>query len=148
MKVYLSLVLSFLFITATVAFADFYTWEDENGTVHITDYPPPQIKTAPGVKVYKQEGPEELEKAPLVEEKKPEIILYTKNDCEECDKAKAFLRSRNLPFTEHNMDLDPAAAAQRKELDDSEEVPFAVINRVQVYGFSETVYNRALKLIP
>ncbi len=148
MKIYLAVVLSLLFLMSTAAFADYYTWEDEDGTVHMTDYPPPQFKTAPGVKVYKKDVPEDLEENDVVEEKKPEIVLYTKNDCPDCDKAKDFLRSRNLPFTEHNMDTDPDAGVKRKELDDSDDVPFAVINRVQVYGFSETVYNRALKLTP
>jgi hypothetical protein len=46
------------------------------------------------------------------------------------------------------MDKDKAAAAKRKNIDDSEDVPFAIINRNQVYGFSESVYTRALKPSP
>jgi hypothetical protein len=46
------------------------------------------------------------------------------------------------------MDKDKTAAAKRKDIDDNEDVPFAIINRNQVYGFSESVYNRALKPTP
>jgi len=46
------------------------------------------------------------------------------------------------------MDKDKTAAAKRKDIDDSEDVPFAIINKNHVYGFSESVYNRALKPSP
>ena len=81
-------------------------------------------------------------------QKNPEVVLYTKNDCIDCDKAREFLTSKNISFTEYNMDNDKTSAARRKEVDDTEDVPFAIINRNQVYGFSESVYNKALKLNP
>jgi len=46
------------------------------------------------------------------------------------------------------MDNDKTSAERRKEIDDSEDVPFAIINKNHVFGFSESVYNRALKLNP
>ena len=81
-------------------------------------------------------------------QKKPDVTLYTKNDCADCDKAREFLKSKNFSFTEYNMDKDKTAAAKRKDIDDSEDVPFAIINKNHVYGFSESVYNRALKPSP
>ena len=147
MNKFLFFFIALIFISASAAHADFYTWEDETGAVHITDYPPPQMKSDPRVKVYKQDTPA-IEKQEAVTERKPDILLFTKNDCPDCDKAKEFLKSKNLPFTEYNMDSDENAVARRKDFDDGDDVPFAVINRFQVYGFSETVYNRALNLKP
>jgi hypothetical protein len=46
------------------------------------------------------------------------------------------------------MDNDKKASKKRKEIDDSEDVPFAIINKNHVYGFSENVYNRSLKAKP
>jgi hypothetical protein len=46
------------------------------------------------------------------------------------------------------MDTDKTSAARRKEVDDSEDVPFAIINKNHVFGFSESVYNKALKPSP
>ena len=46
------------------------------------------------------------------------------------------------------MDNDKTSAERRKEIDDSEDVPFAIINKNNVFGFSESVYNKLLKLNP
>lgn len=158
-KCLLLLMILFLFLYGT-ANAAFYTWEDENGATQITDYPPPQGKSAKDVQVHKYES-DNLTDLQNAEEQKsaskdnksksqknPEVVLYTKNDCIDCDKAREFLKSKNISFTEYSMDKDKTSAARRKEVDDNEDVPFAIINKNQVYGFSESVYNRALKLNP
>lgn len=144
MKKHLFLLLVVIVMIAGTANADFYTWEDESGVSHITDYPPPQKGKMKGF-----EGSKRPDEQPAVQkEKKPEITLYTKNECPECDKAREFLTSKALTFTEYNMDQDEKAAAKRKEIDDGSNVPFAVIDRYQIDGFSETAYNRALKTSP
>ncbi|MGA2782400.1 MAG: glutaredoxin family protein [Smithella sp.] len=158
MKKYLFLLIPLFFFLYGTANATFYTWEDENGATQITDYPPPQGKSAKNVQVHKYES-DNLTDLQNTEEqgssskdnksksqKKPEVVLYTKNDCNDCDKAREFLKSKNIPFTEYNMNTDKTSAARRKEVDDSEDVPFAIINKNQVFGFSESVYNRALKI--
>ena len=159
MKNLFLLMLLFFFLCG-IAYADFYTWKDEKGETQITDYPPPQGKSAKDVQVRKYEpdnstdlqGNEEQKSAlkdkKSTSQKTPDVVIYTKNDCKDCDKARNFLKSKNIPFTEYNMDNDKTSAARRKEVDDSEDVPFAIINRNQVFGFSESVYNRALKPNP
>jgi glutaredoxin 3 len=145
-------IIPIIFFLSGMANADFYTWEDENGATHITDYPPPKAGPAKNVEVHKDNSiaspPGEDQDAKSKAQKKPEVTLYTKNDCADCDKAREFLKSKNISFTEYNMDTDKTAAAKRKDIDNSEDVPFAIINRAQVYGFSESVYNRALQLTP
>ncbi len=133
---------------AGVTSAEYYSWEDEAGAVHITDYPPPSTVNARNVKIYDQTIGQVTVTSDKQPEKAPEITLFTKNNCPDCDKARTFLKDKNLAFTEYNMDQDEKAAEKRKAIDDSQDVPFAVINKAQVYGFSETVYNRALKLTP
>lgn len=114
--------------------------------------PPPHNKKGQGVKVYK--GAENESSDPQTAGragkavKASSILLFTKNECADCDKARDFLKTQKLAFTEYNMDIDNNAAAIRKEFDDTNDVPFAVINRAQVYGFSEAVYKRALKSEP
>jgi len=160
MKKYLLLLMLLFFFLYGTANAAFYTWEDENGATQITDYPPPQGKSAKDVQVHKYESEnltdlqneEERESSSkdkkLKSQKKPIAVLYTKNDCKDCDKAREFLKSKNIPFTEYNMDNDKTSAARRKEVDDTEDVPFAIIDKNQVYGFSESVYSKALKPNP
>ena len=146
-------ILFFLYGTAN---ADFYKWEDESGATHITDYPPPQTNSPKNIKVHKDssdnsaadEEQDASKDDKTKEQKKPSVTLYTKDNCADCDKARDFLKSKKVIFTEYNMDKDKTAAAKRKDIDDNEDVPFAIINRNQVYGFSESVYTRALKPSP
>jgi glutaredoxin len=145
---FIIVLLFFLFSTAN---ADFYTWVDESGVTHITDYPPPQTSPTKNVQIHKNKadnGAPVQDEDASKDKKKPDVTLFTKNDCKDCDKAREFLQSQNVPFTEYNMDTNQDAVARRKDIDNSEDVPFAIINRNQVYGFSEAVYNRTLKLFP
>lgn len=146
MKKYVFFLLVLILAFAGTVYADIYTWEDEAGVSHITDYPPPAAQKGKNVKIF-QNGDSGMsdEQKSAAAGKTPSITLYTKNDCPDCGKAREFLNSKKLAFTEYNLDQDPQAAAKRKEIDDSTDVPFAIINRNQVYGFSETVYTRALK---
>lgn len=155
---YILALMVFVFIVYGTANADYYKWEDEDGGVHITDYPPPS-KSGNNIEIRKDESnlkspqsddeQEQSTKDDQAKEKKaPEVILYTKTSCADCDKAREFLKSKRINFTEYNLDNDKNALKKRKEIDDSDDVPFAIINRNQVYGFSESVYNRALKQKP
>jgi glutaredoxin len=154
MKKYPFIFVLFLVFFCQTAEADFYKWIDEKGQTQITDYPPPQEKTTKVIEIQKTQSD-----APVISEKeddaekikakkKTDVVIYTKNDCKDCEKALEFLKSKNVSFIEYNMDKDENAAAKRKEIDDGDDVPFAVINRNQVHGFSESVYDRVLKMEP
>jgi len=148
MKKNILLLFAVVLALTTTAYADFYTWTDKDGTTHITDYPPPQDKQGQNIKIYKGDDREQDAPKTSTSGKKSEIILFTKNQCPDCDQAREFLKAQSRVFTEYNMDADENAINKRKEFDESSDVPFAIINRIQVYGFSETVYTRAIKSIP
>lgn len=143
---YLLICFSLFFIFSTAALADFYKWEDDQGNIHITDYPPPS-KPGKKLRVYNYDSFAENEEK-QESDVKPEVIIYTKDSCGDCNKAREFLQSKNIPFTEYNIDTDKEAAKKRRAIDDSEDVPFAVIGQNQVYGFSDSIYKRLLKLKP
>jgi glutaredoxin len=150
MTKYLLLFITLFFMFCTTAQADFYKWEDKNGNIQITDYPPP-AKSGKKVQVlkydpYKQE--EEQGTSKDEQKKESDVVLYTKDSCNDCDKAREFLKSKNILFTEYNTDTNKEAAKKRKSIDNSEDVPFAIINKNQVYGFSESIYSRILKIKP
>jgi glutaredoxin len=158
MTKYIFYLLALILVLYGTANADFYKWEDENGTVHITDYPP-QTKSGKKIQVHKYDS--DLNQPDLKEDEqggsknnkqkaksKPNVTLFTKDSCPECDKAREYLKSKKISFTEYNTDKDKKAIEKRKEFDDSTDVPFAIINRTQVFGFSEKVYDRALKPNP
>jgi glutaredoxin len=155
MKKYLLFFALFSVFLCQTAMADFYKWVDENGETQISDYPPPQDKAAKDIEIHKTptadttnvQSPDDASKNK--DAKAANVVLYTRNNCVDCDNAREYLKSKNVEFTEYNMDNDEKAAAKRKEVDpDGEDVPFAVINRTRVYGFSESVYAKALKKEP
>lgn len=136
-------------VVAGASFAEFYTWEDEHGVAYITDFPPPAHLKGQNIQRHSDGDPaDNSEQYTAQKGKTPIIELYTKNDCPDCEKAKEFLRTKGLAFTEYNMDEDKTAALRRKDIDDSDDAPFAIINRIQVYGFTEAIYSRALKAMP
>lgn len=151
---YAFFIIPVLFFFCTTANADFYKWEDESGATHITDYPPPEAESAKNIQRHKgntdNSAADEEREAKSKVEKKSDVTLFTKDDCVDCDKAREFLKSKKVIFTEYNMDRDKTAAAKRKEFDKDpgDDVPYAIINRNQVFGFTESVYNRALKPNP
>ena len=137
------------------AMADFYKWVDENGETRITDYPPPQEASAKDIEIHKSPPPDMTnaqstdDASKDKEAKKVTVVIYTRNNCSDCDKAREYLKSKDVAFTEYNMDTDEKAAAKRKEVDpDGEDVPFAVFNKRHITGFSETYYDAALKKQP
>ncbi|MGB5217288.1 MAG: glutaredoxin family protein [Smithella sp.] len=154
MKKYIVLITLTLVFCCQTAQADLYKWVDEKGETQITDYPPPQDQTSKDVKIHKAQpvaplaSEQQNETAKNKTEKKPNVVIYTKNACRDCEKAVEFLKSKNISFAEYNMDEDPTAVEKRKEIDDGDDVPFAVINKNRVNGFSEKVYERVLKMEP
>ena len=154
MKKYLLILILFSVFFCQTAMADFYKWVDEKGNTQITDYPPTQDKAVKDVEINKAESKNPIDSenedssSKIQAKKKTDVVIYTKNDCKNCDKARDFLNSKNVPFTEYNMDNDKNAAIKRKEIDSDEDVPFAIINRNQVHGFSESVYDKVLKMEP
>jgi len=155
---YLLFVFIMLFALQSFAVADFYKWEDEEGNIHITDYPPP-VKNAKNIEVQKKEDiPKDIFIRPGLEEKGSdsdkqktdvrrdhEVILYTTSWCPYCTKARNYFTSRNIPFTEYDVERDREAALRKKELDPKEGVPFAIINGNSIHGYSESAYERALR---
>jgi len=159
-KSFLSVLLIVL-IAASSAQADFYKWEDEDGNIHITDYPPPS-KSAKKIKVHETDSNADRTPAASSQKAAPasrassaidrpkqkaahEVTLYTTSWCPYCKKAKAFFDARGIPYTEYDVEKDSAAAQRKKELSGAGGVPFAIVNGESISGFSPARYEAALK---
>ncbi|HQK99241.1 MAG TPA: glutaredoxin family protein [Smithellaceae bacterium] len=144
-----------LLLTAT-AQAGFYQWEDEDGGVHITDYPPP-AQADKKIKVHRFES-----SAPTVAEpppaglteaaarqpdrlQKPEVVLYTTSWCPYCKKAKDFFRARGIAYTEYDIERDRSAAEDLRRLSAARSIPFAVVNGERISGYAPEAYEDALR---
>ena len=154
MKKYIVLLTLTLVFCCQTAQADLYKWVDEKGETQITDYPPPQDQPPKDIEIHKSQtvvppaSEQQNDASKIKTAKKPAVVIYTRNACRDCEKAVEFLKSKNISFTEYNMDEDANAVEKRKEIDDGDDVPFAVINKNRVNGFSEKVYERVLKMEP
>jgi glutaredoxin len=159
LKTILALIILFLLFQSATC-AEYYKWEDENGNINITDYPPP-AKSKKTVKVYQSEQ-ESIEIAPsepaqpqtkaassqakdVKQRKSNDVVLYTTGWCPYCKKAKEFFKSRNINISNYDIEQDRDAAERKKQLDPRGGVPFAIINGQKIHGFSPDEYERALQ---
>lgn len=157
-KIFLS-ILSILLLFTGAASADFYKWEDAEGNLHITDYPPPK-NSAKKVKVHETDANADStvpRPSPKTEIPSPapglssetksrtahEVILYTTSWCPYCKMAKAYFESKGIPYTDYDIEKDPEAAARKKQLTVGG-VPFAIVNGEPISGYAPGAYDAAL----
>jgi glutaredoxin len=76
---------------------------------------------------------------------KADILLYTTSWCPCCRKARDYLRSKGIDFTEYDIEKDKDAAIHKRQLDNREGAPFAIINSRFFRWFSASAYERALQ---
>lgn len=150
-------VLFFLIVLMSgTAGAEIYKWVDDKGQVHFSDRSPHDEKVKGDVSVLSmpRSRPQSIidyggsgnntEPEERIEPKTPEVELYTTSWCGYCKKARNFLKARNIPFMEYDIEKDEAAARRKMKLDGRRGVPFAVINGQKVHGFSKATYKRML----
>lgn len=139
--------LAFCLVAAAVcAHAQQYRWVDQKGRVQYTDTPPP-----PGAKDVRKKNlsagaaPAPAEPyAVQVARKNYPVTLYSSPDCGDwCDKARALLNQRGIPFTE----ISAATAEQVDELrkiTGANTVPTMLVGKSVHKGFAAEDYQRAL----
>lgn len=65
-----------------------------------------------------------------------EFDIYSKSQCPLCDQAKSLLKSKDLVFTEHNVDGDEARAEFNTKYPGVRQMPYIVINGQPVGGLA------------
>lgn len=74
----------------------------------------------------------------------PRVEIYTTSWCGYCKQAVGYLKSRGIPFTEHDIEKDESAARRWKEIAPEGGVPVAVIGKRVVRGYSRELYEKLL----
>ncbi len=135
----LILLVIFLFSLAMVPFAsgEMYTWEDRNGKIRRTYYPPPADQVKQKNSQARSSVGERVVKSQRVE-------LYVTSWCPYCKNAEEFFRSRGIATTIYDIEKDAKAASRKRKLDNREGVPFAVVNGWKIHGYSPEQYTDAL----
>lgn len=143
-----------LALLASISFASgIYQWTDKNGVKHFSNTPP-DIQDP--VKVTREIPVTEADQSAVTPgtrgttKRSPRnntVELFSTSWCKYCIKAKQFLTANNIPFTEYDIEKDPAAAKRKKQHSGrASGVPYAIINGKGVYGFSPRTYANALGL--
>jgi glutaredoxin len=73
------------------------------------------------------------------------VQLFTTSWCPACRKAREYFTQRGIPFTEHDIERDPAASQRRRAIDGRKTIPVALIGGKVITGFAPAAYERVLQ---
>lgn len=135
-----------LLLTASVAQAQMYKWKDDKGVTHFSDTPPPATAKKAEVKNYNTAGTGSVDlPAELAEVVRARpVVLYTTGSCSTgCDKARAMLAARGIPYREKTVNT-PEDFEVLKKAGSVGQVPFLLIGRGKQVGFEQTAWDAAL----
>ena len=125
------------------ASAQVYRWVDQDGKVHYTQTPPPPDARNVQKKKFRGGGVDvsSLPYATQVAAKNFPVTLYTEPDCgAPCDRARALLVRRGVPFKEVNaVTLD-----ELKRISGKNQLPLLIVGSQMQSGFREDLYDGLL----
>jgi len=145
MRIYL-IAAAILLTACADASGQAYRWVDKDGKVHYTQEPPPPGAKGVQKKTFRQ-GPVETSNLPYatqVAARNFPVALYTAPDCgEPCDRARALLVKRTVPFKEVSV-LSQNEVDELKRLSGKTDIPLLVVGAQVQAGFQEGAYNGLL----
>lgn len=131
---------------AGTAGAQLYKWVDKDGKVTYSDVPPPKE-----AKDVRQKGfgdnvtpSDDLPFSVKDAMKRNPVTLYANACGEPCDKARALLAARGVPFTDRNPETDQSAKDALQEAAGGLSVPTLVIGGRVIKGFADSEWQDAL----
>jgi glutaredoxin len=137
-----------LFLLHDVSADEWYRWVDSEGRTIISRKPPPKGTRELSRQTLPQRETHSTEVRRSEPSRSPQVELYITSWCPACQKARAYLQRRGIPFKAYDVEKDPGAARRKKMIDPREGVPLAVINGQKILGFSAGAYQRALAANP
>ena len=144
MKRTVVLALAFALCSGPLAAAQLYRWVDEKGNVEWRDTPPPS--TAKKVEQrnvnVSPSQPGELPYSVQQAAKNFPVTLWLTNCGDTCDKARAHLNRRGVPYTERNAQSE--IEAFKKASSGGMEVPLLFVGSNQLKGYLESDWDAAL----
>lgn len=131
-----------LFLLALPAVAGtLYRWTDADGRVHFTDHPPPAGARDAVKKTYKSDAVSpELQQARL----KNPVTLYVATGCgAACDRARAHLARRGIPFATKDLGTTRGDEASREDGSPAK-APLLSVGSQRLEGYDEAAWDTAL----
>jgi glutaredoxin 3 len=76
----------------------------------------------------------------------PAVVIYTSDDCHWCGKAKQYLATRGVAYTEKNVETDEAAGRDAERLSGQRGTPVITVGGQVIVGFQRRALDAALAL--
>lgn len=140
------LVLLCLLISLNAEAVKLYKWVDEDGKVSYQDQPPEtddyEEKTINTQGASLDKDPDFAMSTAAVT---TPVFFYAVNKCESCDLMRLFLEHHKIPFTEKNVQGDPAVQKELIDIAGALRVPLLQVGENSVDGFSRSAMADLLK---
>jgi glutaredoxin len=124
-----------------------YRWRDGSGQVNYGDFPSSDAQDLQRVDTRAPASGSDTSGALPFELRRATAqypaVLYTSVECPPCDKARAFLRQRGVPFAERIVE-GPEDVEVLRKLTGSDKVPVLTLGRERYAGFSAADWTRGL----
>jgi glutaredoxin len=123
-----------------------YRWTDKDGKIHFSDAPPQE--EAKGLSQKRMGGgyadQSQLPYATQVAMKRNPVSLYVGGNCDLCNRGRALLSGRGVPFAEHDAQTNAAATEALRKASGGLDVPFLLVGETKIKGYDEDTWNSAL----
>jgi glutaredoxin len=132
----------------------------KNGKVDYTDEPPADATSAKELRIQSYSGPAQqgalnahedwqaiLKRPALSNSGPPPIVMFSTDWCGYCKQARQYMRSKNIAFSDRDVEKDKSAQAQYARLG-GRGVPYFVIGQLTLAGFSQDSFDATLRNAP
>ncbi len=124
-----------------------YKWVDKDGKVSYSDTPAPKDAKDVKQKGYSDNVTVTAEELPFSVRdaiKRNPVTLFANACGELCDKARALLNARGIPYADRNPETDPMAREVLKEATGGMPLPTLMMGQRIAKGFAENEWHEAL----
>jgi glutaredoxin len=132
-----------LMLCAAGAGAQVYKWTDAKGVVSFSDQPPPANARKVERKSLDAATRAELPYGLAQAAKTNPVVLYTTAPCEACDRGRALLRQRGIPFAEKTVQSNEDQQ-KLKDAGGDGQLPLLLVGSNKRIGFEAGAWNAAL----
>ena len=142
------LLLALLMTASFVVNAEIYKWKDKDGLIHFSDSATEKEKyekITVKVNTYTHVTYQKIRsKADSVESNRKSVVMYGTSWCGYCKKARNYFNSKNIDFTDLDVETNANAKAQFNALGGGG-VPVILVGNMRINGFDEATFEEFYK---
>jgi glutaredoxin len=118
----------------------FYKWVDDKGVTHYGEAPPEEEAPVDAIDVTRDRA----QKAAPPQAPKDLVVLYSAQDCKECDAARAYLKGHGIRFAEYDV-YDSARGKEDYRRLRAKRVPIILVGNQRLDEFTPAAFEALQK---